>query len=80
MRCPLDISRITLYRAYRDIAERVRRRRRKGGYGRLAAASVVKMLRKAIAGLRSQLARRSTLADFYFVTAEAQRPLVARRS
>jgi AcrR family transcriptional regulator len=74
-----DVSRNTLYRYYPDIAERVRRVRRRHGGGRTARESVVKGLRSELAELRGQLAKLATLADHYFAAAAEQRALVAHR-
>jgi AcrR family transcriptional regulator len=73
------VSRNTLYRYYPDIAERVRRVRRRHGGGRSAREHVIKGLRSEVAELRGQLAKLATLADHYFAAAEEQRALVAHR-
>ena len=73
------VSRNTLYRYYPDIAERVRRVRRRYGDGRIARVSEIKRLRAEVAELRGQLSKLVTLADHYFAAAEEQRALVAHR-
>ena len=74
-----DVSRNTLYRYYPDIAERVRRVRRRHGGGRSARENVIKGLRSELAGLCGQLAKLATLVDHYFAAAAEQRALVANR-
>jgi AcrR family transcriptional regulator len=73
------VSRNTLYRYYPDIAERVRRVRRRYGGGRIARVSEIKRLRAEVAELRGQLSKLATLADHYFAAAEEQRALVVHR-
>jgi hypothetical protein len=74
------VSRNTLYRYYPDMAEAVRRTRRRRGTGLQAAQqSTLRSLRSELSMLRGQLAKLATLADHYHSAAEELRALLARR-
>jgi hypothetical protein len=74
------VSRNTLYRYYPDMAEAVRRSRRRRGAGLQAAQqSTLRSLRSELSMLRGQLAKLATLADHYYAAAEELRALLARR-
>jgi AcrR family transcriptional regulator len=74
------VSRNTLYRYYPDMAEAVRRSRRRRGAGLQAAQeSTLRSLRSELSMLRGQLAKLATLADHYHAAAEELRALLARR-
>lgn len=74
------VSRNTLYRYYPDMAESVRRlRRRRGARRQAAQRSTLTALRSELAMLRRQLAQLATLADHYHTAAEELRALLARR-
>lgn len=75
-----SVSRNTLYRYYPDVAETVRRLRRRRGTARQSAQeNTLKTLRAEIVQLHEQAARLAALADHYCTAAEEQRALVVRR-
>jgi len=74
------VSRNTLYRYYPEMAEAVRRlRRRRGARRQATRQSTLLALRSELAMLRRQQGQLAALADHYHTAAQELRTLLARR-